>query len=148
MYDKIMKANSSEHRTLNGGFIALMREKGGKNLSVVQQHSRTGLLLSRDHKKMGKAVVRTAEIHKILSLSLCVVSLGLIVLPSFLQKTIFFQRRKSYHYEIKYKCDAIGYLLSTVISLTDLIRGHVENTSHFKVVRDNGQIYLQMEMEV
>lgn len=140
-----MKANSSEHWILNGRFITLMRVKGGKNLSVVKQHSRTGLL-SRGCKKMEKAVVRTAEIHKILLLSLCVVSLDLIVLSSFSQKTIFIQRRKSY-YGIKYNFDTIGNLLSTVISLTDLIRRHVENISHYKFVQDNGQIYLQMEMK-
>ena len=83
---------------------------------------------------MEKAVVRTAEIYIILSLSLCVVSLGFIVLSSFLQKTIFIKRRKSYHYGIKYRWDAIGNLLSTVISLTDVIRGHVENMSHYKRV--------------
>lgn len=95
---------------------------------------------------MEKAIVRTAEIHKILLLSLCVVSLDLIVLSSFSQKTIFIQRRKSY-YGIKYKFDTIGNLLSTVISLTDLIRRHVENISHYKFIQDNGQIYLQMEMK-
>lgn len=46
------------------------------------------------------------------------------------------QRRKSYHYGIKYKRDAIGNLLSTVISLADLIRGLVGNmsTDWFKIM--------------
>lgn len=79
---------------------------------------------------MEKAVVRTTEIYKIISLPLGVVGLGLMALSSF----IFIQRRKSYRYGIKYRCDATANLLSTVISLTDLIRQHVENMSHYILV--------------